>query len=155
MGYSNHPPVAYAVPRENTSPKFAKAWAKGCGGSVIESSTELKFGPVAMFGSPARWAILQQAISEGREWYYGDHAYIGKLTYYRVTKCAYQMSPNHIGVPPDRACWIGVCLACILSLTSIGLWVILVSILHTLFAHVLPLNPNSPENLSSGGQTST
>lgn len=53
-------------------------------------------GDVALFGSPARWELLQQAIREGRTWYYGDHGYFGRGEYFRVTRNAYQ----HTGVGP-------------------------------------------------------
>ena len=54
-----------------------------------------------MFGSPARWDILRQAIGEGRDWYYADHAYFGRFEYYKVTKNAYQLSSNHLGLGPN------------------------------------------------------
>jgi hypothetical protein len=82
-------PVSYYNPTEFTSPKFAYAFAKGCGGSMTDE-TELFPGPVALFGSPSRWPVLRQAQAEGRDWYYADHAYLGRGKYYRITKNAYQ-----------------------------------------------------------------
>lgn len=82
-------PVAYYVPSEFSSPRFAYAFAKGCKGSITDEN-ELFPGPVAMFGSPARWPLLKQAQAEGREWLYGDHGYFGRSRYYRITKNAYQ-----------------------------------------------------------------
>jgi len=82
-------PVAYYNPVEFTSPKVAYAFAKGCGGTITDES-ELFPGPVALFGSPARWPLLRQAQAEGREWFYIDHAYFMRGKYYRITRNAYQ-----------------------------------------------------------------
>lgn len=82
-------PVSYYNPEEFTSPKFAYAFAKGCGGTITDDP-ELFPGPVALFGSPSRWPTLRAAQAAGRDWYYGDHAYLGKGKYYRITKNAYQ-----------------------------------------------------------------
>ena len=84
------PPTAYGVPGEQSSPRFARAWAQGCGGR-IEHGDVLHPGPVALFGSPARWPLLNQAIAEGRDWYYADHGYFRRFEYYRVTRNAYQL----------------------------------------------------------------
>ena len=80
-----HPPVSYAVPDEFTSPKWAAAFAAGCRGTVATDNV-LQPGSVAMFGSPSRWAILQDAIQDGRTYFYGDHAYFRRHQYYRITK---------------------------------------------------------------------
>lgn len=94
-------PVSYYAPTEVTSPKVGLAFARGCGGTVSDDPEELFPGPVALFGSPSRWPILRQAQAEGRDWYYIDHGYFGRKTYYRITKNAYQ----HDGLGsacPDR-----------------------------------------------------
>ena len=82
-------PVSYYAPAEFTSPKVAYAFAKGCGGTITDEA-ELFQGPVALFGSPARWPLLRQAQAEGRDWFYIDHAYFSRGKYYRITKNAYQ-----------------------------------------------------------------
>lgn len=82
-------PVAYYNPSEFTSPKVAYAFAKGCGGTITDEE-DLFPGPVAMFGSPARWPLLRQAQADGRDWYYIDHAYFSRGKFYRITKNAYQ-----------------------------------------------------------------
>lgn len=82
-------PVTYAVAHEKTSPKFAQAFASGCGGPMCFDNS-LRPGPVAMFGSPERWTLLQDAIKSGRTWYFGDHAYFGRSKFYRITVNAYQ-----------------------------------------------------------------
>lgn len=82
-------PVSYYVAGERSSPKFAAAFAAGCHGRVT-SRLELQPGPVALFGSPLAWPLLRAAKTEGRDWYYADHGYFGRGTYFRVTKNAYQ-----------------------------------------------------------------
>jgi len=82
-------PVSYAVDGEKSSPRFASAFAAGCGGLATMEDTLLP-GPVALFGSPARVPLLKTAIAQGRDWYFGDHGYFGRFKYYRVTKNAYQ-----------------------------------------------------------------
>ena len=82
-------PISYAVAAERSSPLFAAAWAAGCGGRV-EPDGLLAPGPVALFGSPRRWNLLNQARAEGRDWFYADHAYFGRFKYYRITRNAYQ-----------------------------------------------------------------
>ncbi len=82
-------PTAYAVPSERSSPLVAAAWAQGCGGAV-ETADRLRPGPIALFGSPARWGLIAQARAEGRDWYYADHGYWGRYRYYRVTRNAFQ-----------------------------------------------------------------
>ena len=74
-----------------TSPIFARAFARGCGAHFTKLD-ELLPGDVALFGSPQRWALLKQAQTEGRTWFYGDHAYFGRRTWFRITKNAYQLN---------------------------------------------------------------
>lgn len=93
-------PVSYYTPSELTSPKWAFAFAKGCGGAITDEK-ELFDGPVALFGSPPQWPILHAARAEGREWIYGDHGYFGRKRYYRVTRNAYQHDGSG-DYPPDR-----------------------------------------------------
>lgn len=82
-------PVSYFNPIEETSPKFAFAFARGCRGSMTDE-LDLFPGPVALFGSPSRWPVLRKAQAEGRDWYYADHGYHGRRRYYRITKNRYQ-----------------------------------------------------------------
>lgn len=77
----------YSVPEEKTSPKFAAAFAEGCGGRVL---TVYEPGNWAGFSSPKNWREMLLSISDGFDWYYGDHAYFGRGTYYRVTRGAMQ-----------------------------------------------------------------
>jgi hypothetical protein len=83
-------PVSYYTPGEGSSPKFAYAFARGCKGTITDEGLPLFAGPVALFGSPSLWPVLRQAQTEGRDYYYGDHAYYGRGQYFRITKNAYQ-----------------------------------------------------------------
>lgn len=83
-------PNTYYVNGIGISHEFAIAFSKGCGGNLYSSANILHRGDLAMFGDPATWQLLQQAKSEGRTWFYGDKAYFGRNTYYRITKNAYQ-----------------------------------------------------------------
>jgi hypothetical protein len=88
-------PTCYAIPGELTSPKWCDAFSAGCRGAVTAERV-LRPGPVALFGSPHLWPLLTQARAEGRDWYYGDHSYLGgdrkngRGTYFRCTRNAFQ-----------------------------------------------------------------
>lgn len=83
-------PVSYSVPWEKSSPRFASAFAAGCGGPISTDLTRLQPGPFAAFCTPPTWPLLQQAQVDGRDWYYGDHGYFQRFQYYRITRSAYQ-----------------------------------------------------------------
>jgi hypothetical protein len=103
------PVYCYAVPSELTSPRFAAAFAKGCGGVVVEDGS-LRPGPLALFGSPKLMPQLHQAAHEGRDWYYGDHAFFGRMIYYRVARGTYHYdgSPDAVEVDRGRAARLGI-----------------------------------------------
>ena len=88
-GSSDQLPVSYAVQGEKSSPKWASAFAAGCGGVAVTDDV-LRPGPVALFGSPARQRLLNEAIADGREFFYGDHGYFRRGRYFRITKNGYQ-----------------------------------------------------------------
>lgn len=94
-------PVSYYVPGETTSPQWAFCFAKGCGGTITDEQ-ELFPGPVALFTVPARWNVLKDAEREGREYYFGDHAYYGRRQFYRITRNAYQWQGTEPTPSPDR-----------------------------------------------------
>lgn len=126
-------PITYAIASEKTSPLFGKAFAQGCGSGRVEFGSRLLPGGLAMFGSPNRWALLQEAIGKGREWFYGDHAYMGRGKFYRITRNAYQ----HDGrgdATPERFVALG---------RSVRPW-------RTSGQHIL-LCPNSPTYFSLFG----
>lgn len=109
-GMGDEIPTAYAVPSEHSSPRFAAAWAAGCGGAV-EAGDTLRPGPIALFGSPRRWDLIAQARAEGRTWYYADHAYFGRGGYYRVTRDGFQQDGRDSLWPrlaPERLEALGV-----------------------------------------------
>jgi hypothetical protein len=94
------PPVSYVVEGEKTSPKWGRAFALGCGGSQT-TRNELQSGPVALFGSPQRHALIDQAKAEGRTLYYGDHGLFRRHQYYRIAKDRLQPSGEGLW-PEDR-----------------------------------------------------
>lgn len=83
---ANEKPLpVYQMPEERTSPLFARAFARGCGGVVREKYVE---GRWSGFGSPQNWHEMQHTIKAGFDWYFGDHAYFKRGIFYRVTKNA-------------------------------------------------------------------
>jgi hypothetical protein len=92
-------PTTYIAAGERTAPRFGRAFAAGCGGRsvVMPPMKALRPGPVAMFGSPQLWALLQKAIGLGRDWLYGDHGYFGRGLYFRITRNAYQCDGTGAG----------------------------------------------------------
>lgn len=70
---------------------WCEAFAAGAGAAVTHSTT-LKDGDVALFGSPRLFSLIKQTIAEGRTWYYGDKAYFGRSSYYRITKNEYMQT---------------------------------------------------------------
>lgn len=94
-------PVSYYDANGTTSPKFAYAFAKGCGGTMTDEIGYLFDGPVATFGTPPVWPLLRFAKAHGRNVLWGDHGYLGRHKYFRITQNALQ----HDGdgqAPPDR-----------------------------------------------------
>lgn len=86
-------PTTYFVPDETTSPKFARAFAQGCKGPMT-SELSLRPGGFAAFCTPAVWPLLKHAQREGREWFYGDHAFFRRGKFYRVAMNRYQYQPT-------------------------------------------------------------
>lgn len=86
---------------ESSSPRWALAFAAGCGGDATLGD-ELLPGPVALFGSPARQQLLRRAIDEGRDWYYGDHGYFRRGQYFRIIRNAWQPVVTGERYPADR-----------------------------------------------------
>jgi hypothetical protein len=80
-----NPLAVYEAPNELTSPKFAAAFAHGCGGEVRQ---KYRMGRWSGFGSPMHLDGLRQTIADGFDYYYGDHAYFGRHRFFRVTKNA-------------------------------------------------------------------
>lgn len=87
-------PTCYYVPSEATSPKFAKAFAHGCGGQVSNNLSTLVDGPYAAFGTPPTWPLLKQAQAAGRDFYYGDHGYWARGNVFRISKNTVQYQPT-------------------------------------------------------------
>lgn len=87
-------PVTYFSPSEITSPKFGRAFSQGCGGLLTNQLARLQPGPFASFCTPSVWRLLDLAIAQGRDYYYGDHAFWGRGHYYRVTRNGVQFQPS-------------------------------------------------------------
>ncbi len=69
-------------------------FAAGCGGRIV-SARPLDTGIAAFYGVTAHLKpLIAQAQSDGREWYYIDNAYFGRLRYWHVTRNSFQ----HCGV---------------------------------------------------------
>ena len=84
-----NPPVVYMAQGELTSPQWCSAFAHGCGGNVVDT-TSLLPGDVALFGSPKLWYVFERMQKENRTFYYGDHGYFRKGDYFRITRNALQ-----------------------------------------------------------------
>jgi hypothetical protein len=87
-------PTTYVIAAELTSPKFGRAFAMGCKGPTTTDLSTLAPGPFAAFCTPKTWPLLDQAIREGRDYYYGDHGWFRRGKYYRVAKNAVQWQPT-------------------------------------------------------------
>lgn len=103
-------PITYIADGSPTSPKFASAFADGCGGTIAHVGGGLRDGDFAAFCTPATWPVLAAAQRLGRTWYYGDHAYFKRGRYYRITRNAVQYVPTPAALAastPDRyrACY--------------------------------------------------
>jgi len=85
---SNDLPVTYLTP-SGSCYAFGKAFAQGCRGRAT-TSLALRRADFAGFVTPDLYPIFRQAQESGRDWYYGDHAYFGRKSYFRVSKNAYQ-----------------------------------------------------------------
>ena len=98
------PPVSYGVRGEHSSPRFARAFAAGCGGDVAYASGGIvPDTDFAAFCTPPLYPLLKHAQDAGRTWYYGDHAYLGSRGgQFRVTKNGYQCTTTDPNATPDR-----------------------------------------------------
>lgn len=86
-------------PRESTSPRFANAFAHGCKvARIITVPTFAKIeGPIALFGSPLAWNQIEAAQADGRDWYYGDHAFLGpRGSSYRIARSEFQYTGTNV-----------------------------------------------------------
>jgi len=86
MGASNIP-VSYTVTNQrSTAFQLAKAFARGCNGQVSYNPHILLSGDFFAFCVKELHPLLKAAIASGRNYYYADHAYFKRKTYYRITK---------------------------------------------------------------------
>lgn len=103
------PPIVYMAQGEITSPQWCGAFARGCGGRLVDT-TSLLPGDVALFGSPKLWYVIESMQRNCRTFYYGDHGYFRKGDYYRITRNSFQTDGagkekhdrfEHIGIQPQ------------------------------------------------------
>ena len=89
------PPTTYFVPGEVTSPRWGRAFSRGCGGHLSNAlDLPAPANGFAAFCTPAVWPLLDASIAAGYDWYYGDHAYWGRGHYYRCARNTYQFQPT-------------------------------------------------------------
>lgn len=86
-------PTTFFIREEETSPKWAKAFAAGCQGAV-STDLSVRTGAVAAFGTPPMWPLLDSARDDGRDYYYGDHGYWRRGKYFRITRNHEQYQPT-------------------------------------------------------------
>lgn len=91
----------HADPFQSSSVRWAEAFKAGCPGSRLYRDFRLRPGDVAAFGSERMLILINQAISEGRTWYYGDHAYFRRSEYFRITRNAWQETDIPYGLVSD------------------------------------------------------
>lgn len=99
--------IVYAAPGESTSPKWCAAFAQGCGGKVQVGGPFLS-GPMAFWGSPQLWPQFLEAKTDGRTWYYGDHAFFGRGQFYRCARNAFQFDGRSGNDDPTRFAKFGI-----------------------------------------------
>lgn len=75
--------------RIGTSPKWVEAFATGAK-CRTQICGPLLAGDVALFGHPTLEPLLKEAKEQGRNWFYGDHAFFGRGQFYRCSRNEYQ-----------------------------------------------------------------
>ena len=73
-----------------TSRLWCQAFQRGCPGSRLQVLGDIRDGDLAMLGDPKLEPGLFAAQRRGQTWYYGDHAFFGRMTYYRCARNAFQ-----------------------------------------------------------------
>ena len=84
-------PVSYVCSQVGTSPKFAKAFAQGCGGALRTFNTLSTHHPAALFVSLQAWRAFRTFATESvYSFYYADYGYFHRVRHLRVTRNAFQ-----------------------------------------------------------------
>ena len=88
------------TPGKRKGLKVMADFARGCGGQIVRARS-LGTGIAAFYGVTAYLGpLIAQAQSDGRDWYYIDNAYFGRMRFWRVTRKSFQ----HCGIGrADRA----------------------------------------------------
>lgn len=72
--------------------KVMADFARGCSGQIVRARS-LDAGIAAFYGVTAYlMPLIAQAQSDGRDWYYIDNAYFGRMRFWRVTRKSFQHS---------------------------------------------------------------
>lgn len=87
----SHSVVSYPQPGKGKALDVCRAFAEGCGGTVMERTPDrLAPGAACFYGvRPAWWHLFEQARAEGRDVYYIDNGFLG-TGHYRVARNAIQ-----------------------------------------------------------------
>ena len=84
----------------NGGPKcrqVSEAFAQGAGARVVPASAGMQPGAVACYGMlRGLREILDEARTQGREWYFLDNGYFGRGAYFRVTRGALQLQGRQV-----------------------------------------------------------
>lgn len=84
-------PLVLSIESERTSPKFAQAFVRGCGGRYVPVPPLLEVErPIAFFASPVIWPMILEAQAKRIDYYYGDHGYFDRTRYLRIARNAFQ-----------------------------------------------------------------
>jgi hypothetical protein len=97
------PPICYSD-NQPTSGKLAAAMATGSHGHAVNDLV-YRPGPAAVFGRLYAGHVLDQAVADGHDYYYMDHAFMGRGKYYRAARNAVQYQPTDQSInqaTPDR-----------------------------------------------------
>lgn len=82
--------LIYSASRHGgTNPLFNAAFAVGSGLPIVDDGV-YRGGWWIGFGSPHTWDSLTAARKAGEDWFYGDHGYFHRGTYYRITRNGFQ-----------------------------------------------------------------
>lgn len=83
----------YPQPWKNKALRICRAFADGCGGTVVKDG-RLRDGPAMFYGIAPGMERLWRAAQDGRDFYFADNAYFdaARQTYFRVTKNRLQHS---------------------------------------------------------------
>lgn len=103
-------PAVYCGTMAGTSPRWAQAFARGCGGTweAYSGWSGAGAGGLACFGHPMLEPLVFQTLRRGLPLYYGDHAYFGRGRFFRCTRGALQHAGLEGEADPARFLSFGI-----------------------------------------------